>query len=413
MKRLYVTIGKALSCSVGLSLGIASGCNFALAQSEVPDDVLGLFEENCAFSGCHAGTKAPNGLDLSDEFALSSLVNQPSKDNPGVLRVKPGDPVNSYLIMKVRGNPAIDGEQMPLRSKPLSDADIEVLEAWVGSLSTALKAVDREYAEAFPGISLATLPTTQVLEPGSFSYRIAHRWRGPVDSGFAELFGLDAGARMLTQFDFTPANNLVVSLARTSENATFELVGKYRLLQQRNDGATPFSAALRLGVDWATRENLTGVNQSLSRRNSERFAWFAQLPLSKRLHERVSVLLVPGVLLNGNPQIDGEDALITLGFATKLTISGGLAIFVEGVPILSGAGDAEVVGGARTDEDELNFNDSFTIGLEQSVGGHVFHMYVMNSLGLTTNQYMSGGNFDFGEGDMRLGFNIYRRLGLP
>ena len=151
----------------------------AYAQEDFAD-VLDIFENSCAFSGCHSGSASPKGLDLSEDFAASSLVGKPSSERPNVLRVKPGDPVNSYLIMKLRGSGDIDGDRMPKGGQPLSDFEIGVIESWIRSLPPAMKveAPKPEYAEAFPGISLATLPTTQTIESGMFSYRIAHRWRG-------------------------------------------------------------------------------------------------------------------------------------------------------------------------------------------------------------------------------------------
>ncbi|MFQ5650553.1 MAG: DUF5777 family beta-barrel protein [bacterium] len=387
-----------------------------LAQEQIPDEILDIFDSRCAFSGCHAGTRAPKGLDLTEEFALASLVNQPSRESKVYLRVQPKNPAGSYLIMKIRGAPGIEGKRMPNGKTPLSGSEIAAIERWIESLPTGMKvqAPERKYAEAFPGLTLATLPTAETLESGFFSYRIAHRWRGEVvDSGFAELFGLDAGARILTQLTFALSNEVDFSVGRTSANATFEFIGKWRFLRERNDGAVPLSAAVVAGLDWATRKHLTNVAEDLSRTNSERFHWFAQVALSKRLGKRVSVLFAPGVLLNGNAQVDDEEALVTLGFGAKLMLIPDLSIFVEGVPIISGSESADIVEGARNESGELVFNDTFTVGLEKKVGGHVFHVYITNSIGLSTNQYLSGGNLDFSEGKFRLGFNVYRTLRLP
>ncbi|MCG8605378.1 DUF5777 family beta-barrel protein, partial [bacterium] len=208
------------------------------------------------------------------------------------------------------------------------------------------------------------------------------------------------------------------TVARSGTNATFEFAGKWRFLREKSDGSTPLSAALRVGVDWETLKQIRDPaqptsTQFLGRSDGERFHWFLQGSLSKKLHDRISVLLVPGVLFNGNVRVEDEDAIVTLGWVAKLMLAQDFSLFVEGVPILSGEKDASPVGGPRVESGEEVINDAFTIGLERRVGGHVFHVYVTNSLGLTTSQYMSGGNFDFFDGDFRLGFNIYRTLRLP
>ncbi len=388
------------------------------SQSEIPDEVLDIFDNRCAFVGCHAGTTSPKGLDLGEDFALSSLVNQPSADAAGYLRVKPQDPLRSYLIMKLKGTAGIAGDRMPKGSDALSQTEIGAIESWINSLPAELKAEApaREYAEAFPGLTLATLTTPQTLEKGTFSYRIAHRWRGEVGDGFGQFFGLDGGAHMLTQLAFSLSNNLVVDVARSGNNATFEFGAKWRFMREKNDGSVPLSAAVNAGVDWETIKEILDPDspgQFLKRSSGARFHWFGQVALSKQLSSKISVLLVPGILLNGNVNATDEDAIFTVGFAGKFMLAKDFSVFVEGVPILSGATGAAPVGGVRAEGGKSVFNDAFTIGLERKVGGHVFHVYITNSLGLAAGQYMSGGDLDFTNGDFRLGFNIYRILRLP
>ena len=53
-------------------------------------------------------------------------------------------------------------------------------------------------------------------------------------------------------------------------------------------------------------------------------------------------------------------------------------------------------------------SNGWGIGCEYKVGGHVFQGFLTNSSGLTTDQYIPGGNFDIKDNDYRIGFNIYR-----
>jgi hypothetical protein len=65
--------------------------------------------------------------------AYATLVGVPSVDSP-LLRVKPGEPEQSYLIRKLEGT-HIDaggkGLRMPMDGVPLSDADIATIRQWV------------------------------------------------------------------------------------------------------------------------------------------------------------------------------------------------------------------------------------------------------------------------------------------
>jgi len=63
-------------------------------------------------SVCHAGGGAPEGLSLAAGDSYALLVGVPSTEVPSLLRVKPGDPDNSYIIQKLEGHAAV-GKQMP------------------------------------------------------------------------------------------------------------------------------------------------------------------------------------------------------------------------------------------------------------------------------------------------------------
>lgn len=386
---------------------------------ELEDRVLDIFEAKCAFAGCHAGTAAPQGLDLTEQGFKASLLSVISSGLPKFMRVKPGDAGNSYLMGKLRGSASIKGERMPKGAAPLSAEEIKTIESWINSLASDIKieAPQREYAQAFYGWSLANLPTAEPVEKGAFMYRIAHRFKATVDQGFDQLFGLDGGAFMMTQLAFPLTNDFSLNLARSGLNATFEIGGKWRLLREKTDGSMPVSAALYAGVDWATLKGIPDPANpaagNLSRTDGERFAIFGQVPITKQFGSRVSAAVVPGILLNGNVTVDGEDPLVTIGLGGKFAFNQKYALFSEIVPIVSGDETALTVGGTRFDGGKQIFNDTFVAGLEIKAGGHVFHLFVTNSGGNTTNQYLSGGNLDFADGDFRLGFNIYRILNYP
>jgi hypothetical protein len=63
-------------------------------------------------SVCHVGGSAPEGLRLDAADSYNLLVGVPSTEVPSIMRVKPGDPDNSYIIQKLEGHAAV-GAQMP------------------------------------------------------------------------------------------------------------------------------------------------------------------------------------------------------------------------------------------------------------------------------------------------------------
>lgn len=84
--------------------------------------------------GCHTnvGRNPAGSLNLIEGAAYGSLVNVPSPNKPGAIRVIPGDPENSYLIQKLEGRSGIVGMRMPRTGGPyLTDGQILVIKRWI------------------------------------------------------------------------------------------------------------------------------------------------------------------------------------------------------------------------------------------------------------------------------------------
>lgn len=83
----------------------------------------------CHLTGIEAGELA-----LVPGKAIGSLVDVPSIEAEGLMRVKPGDPDGSYLIMKLEGTHAQNGgsgAKMPFGAPPLSPEDISTIRDWI------------------------------------------------------------------------------------------------------------------------------------------------------------------------------------------------------------------------------------------------------------------------------------------
>jgi hypothetical protein len=81
-------------------------------------------------SVCHAGATAPQGLMLDAAHSYNLLVGVPSTEVPSILRVKPSDPSNSYIIQKLEGHATV-GAQMPLGQAPLPATTIAFIAQWI------------------------------------------------------------------------------------------------------------------------------------------------------------------------------------------------------------------------------------------------------------------------------------------
>lgn len=86
-------------------------------------------------SGCHsgAGSGLPGVQNLTTAAAtFAATVNVASLEQSALLRIKPFDPDNSYLVRKVEGDATITGSPMPLGG-PLTRAQIDQIRAWTAA----------------------------------------------------------------------------------------------------------------------------------------------------------------------------------------------------------------------------------------------------------------------------------------
>jgi hypothetical protein len=90
-----------------------------------------IFDQSCAFSGCHAGSAPAMEMDLSAGQAYDNIVDVPSGEQPSLDRIEPNDPESSYLYLKVIGDPSISGGRMPLGNPPLDQNRIDLLRDWI------------------------------------------------------------------------------------------------------------------------------------------------------------------------------------------------------------------------------------------------------------------------------------------
>jgi hypothetical protein len=75
--------------------------------------VKGIIDVTCASgeTGCHLSGAANMPLSAGAEF--DAMIGVVSSEMPPMLRVAPGDPLNSYVYLKLRCEGGIDGGCMP------------------------------------------------------------------------------------------------------------------------------------------------------------------------------------------------------------------------------------------------------------------------------------------------------------
>jgi mono/diheme cytochrome c family protein len=372
-------------------------------MEELQEQVASIFAQSCAQVGCHAGSDAQMGMNLERETFVGHTVGAASRERPDLEIVHPGNPDSSYLVMKVRGHEDIVGAPMPFTGNRLSEQEIASIENWIDALADVdvdalTQGTPAKSAHPFDGWKVVNVPTTRMVDGGLWFFLISHRFNPELSAGYDAFYGLDGSSIIFLNLGYAPTDDLLFVLGRSNASDNVELQAKYRFLQQTSESTRPVSLAAQLTTNWIT-EKTAGEN----RLRSEAFKFGGQLIASRDFGGKVGLLVAPGILLNQSESLSGEHVLVTLGLGTRWRFHRNLSLLAEWVPILSGYERT------RTFGNENRF-DSWGGGLEITVGGHVFQIIVTNSAGLTTDQYMRGGDLDITEPDMRLGFNIFRLL---
>lgn len=138
-----------LGSAAGLSLlALAAGCDEKLSDiagpspglqptlSSITQNIFASTDSSgrAACTQCHTsqGRAPAANLNLLPDAAHAQLVNVPSIQKPGAVRVIPGDADNSYLVQKLEGHPGIVGQRMPRNAGPfLTEGQMLIIRRWV------------------------------------------------------------------------------------------------------------------------------------------------------------------------------------------------------------------------------------------------------------------------------------------
>jgi hypothetical protein len=130
---------RLLPCAASLAMSaLLFGCSAESSKPPVPalslfkSDIVPLLATRCAT--CHLTGAEAGNMSLVPDKALATLVGVKSVEAPSLVRVVPGKPDDSYLIMKLEDThieKGGSGAQMPFGAPPLSPDNIAKLRQWI------------------------------------------------------------------------------------------------------------------------------------------------------------------------------------------------------------------------------------------------------------------------------------------
>lgn len=262
--------------------------------------------------------------------------------------------------------------------------------------------VDKTVTSAFKGLKVVNFETTKLADKNDFYFVVAHRF-GSVKNGIKDFFGLDNAVTQL-KFIYGFTEWLNVGVARSSFQQKYGAHIKYRLIPQERDG---FPVTV-VGYNLVTINTSLEKDQYANLEFEDRLTYTSQLLVSKKLSESFSLLLAPTfihenlatrsreVFADGTTiNYDEESNQYALGLGGRYNISKRVSINAD-------------YGLHLNRNDNSNFRNPLSVGVDIETGGHVFQMHFTNAQAMFEEGYIVQGQGDWTDGNFFFGFNISR-----
>ncbi len=244
-------------------------------------------------------------------------------------------------------------------------------------------------APAFKAFKVGNLQSTKLAKKKELYLYLSHRF-GSLDDGFDTFFGLD-NANTKIQLIYGITDNLQIGASRESLRKTYALSAKYGIIKQSK--SFPFNLAAYTTING--NSEVSGV-QFPGLEFEDRLSYATQLLVSRRINERLSLLIAPSfVRQNAVLEIAQDNNQFAVGIGGRFKLSKRFSLNVDYVPHFNRASNSAFV-------------NPLSIGVDIETGGHVFQLLFTNAQSTNEPSFISNAEGDWSEGKIFFGFNVVR-----
>lgn len=270
---------------------------------------------------------------------------------------------------------------------------------------------------AGPEYTTASFKTTRVINghslentaAGVLDFRINHRF-GTLDEGVSNFFGLDQ-SEVRIGFDYGITDRLMVGIGRSGYQKTVDGFVKYKLLRQCASGCgMPVTAALvaSSSVTTLTKEEIPWYSPDRTDYFTHRLAYSFQLVVGRKINERLTLQLTPGVVHRNLVQYTEEkNDVVNMGFSSRMKLSKRVTFNAEYFYVLPNQLREATAAELAMDE-HAGIRNSLSFGFDIETGGHVFQLFFTNSTGNFERAYLTETTNSWLDREVHYGFNISR-----
>jgi len=248
-------------------------------------------------------------------------------------------------------------------------------------------------SSTFKSTRLINGHTIETRTPGVLEFVIGHRF-GRINDGAEKLWGLD-GAEIRLGLEYGVTDKLNIGIGRSSVQATYDLFGKYKFLQQSRSVpvSSVFFASIARRADSFFESQLDAL--SIPFEGKYRNAYTYQLLIARKINSALSLQISPTIIHRNYVETrDEPNDLIAMGIGGRYKITNRVTINAEFFPTFN--------------QDSNQYKDVMSIGVDLETGGHVFQLHLTNAQSLQERGFIGETTGNFFDGDIHFGFNISR-----
>jgi hypothetical protein len=252
------------------------------------------------------------------------------------------------------------------------------------------------------------VPTAKTLE-----FLIQHRF-GNVSNGIEDVYGIYSSANIRLGLNYSILNNLMVGYGLTRTKMISDFQVKWNIFQQTRKNTMPVAVTLYGNAlidgsrdqSFMTSDSLGAYVES-SYKFSDRFAYFAQLIVSRKFNDMLSLQATASFTHYNKVKEYLDHDKIGFGINGRIKFSPQSSfIFQYDMPLS--------IKGISEQREFINApHTNVALGYEVSTGTHVFQIYISNGSGIVPQEnYMYNGADPRFVSNWRLGFTMTRLWGF-
>lgn len=266
------------------------------------------------------------------------------------------------------------------------------------------KSPDNKVSATFKTTKLINAQTNETVHKRTLDFRVGHRFGNVGKESFGgvhTLYGLDAAADIRIAFEYGITDQLTAGISRSKRQENIEGLVKYRILQQSTGSDMPLSVTVFANAAISPVSNTEIISY---RQTADRLSYTAQLILSRKITDRISVMLLPTMShRNFVFYLYDTHDLFALGAGGRFRFTKSSSVLIDYFYNFDEA---------RKPDNVFGYFNPLGAGFEIETGGHVFTIMFTNASGIIENDFIPYTTDSWTKGGFKFSFNISRNFRL-